>query len=256
MLITVAVQRLHRDDVGSVPIVCDVCHKLQVLLTEEEFVLPILLVFKPNFLLNRVIRIVELESLALWLNIVNHVNFSFLFLRLGVWVLLHFLVFIHNLIGLIFSLVNDQISISPSLAPSLLHAHPSELFLSSEALSAKILDVKITDNIVIELIPLFAILVSSISDERVVVPRVGGTRVDDDSLKLKFVVILRVLSCLGCIFHRGLLLLFSLSLLLRGRFFLLESFLGVWEHVKLLRKFAVIVDLDSNHAVEIEFKSL
>ena len=60
--VSILVEHLERGDMCGVPVVAHFTNKVEILVSEEEFVLPILLVFKENLLLNRMLWVTQLWS--------------------------------------------------------------------------------------------------------------------------------------------------------------------------------------------------
>lgn len=64
MGVSISIHHLEWSDIGRVPVVAHFADKVEVLVAEEELVLPILLVLEKNLLLNRMLWVAQLWSLG------------------------------------------------------------------------------------------------------------------------------------------------------------------------------------------------
>ena len=161
---------------GGVPVVGHLAHELKVLVSEKELVLPILLVFQKDLLLDWVLWAAEFHGfgcsrLALLIhhgfNLVSHCctccwpcsschRFCFLCMDLL----------------LVLSLVDDKVRISPLLRSHLHHTLAGEAIIATKALVFKLVDVKVADGVIVELVPALISLLFVLTDEGIVVTRV------------------------------------------------------------------------------------
>ena len=144
----------------------DIIDKIKILLSEQELVLPVFLIFKSDLLLNGVLGIIEFHPFFEDVVLDHFLLVVDLFLLvLGVFDLFVLvLVLVLDLI-LIFLLVNDEVSISPLLVPHLTVDQTNTRILASKALIGNFAGFKVADNVVVELVPPLSILGGGILDE-------------------------------------------------------------------------------------------
>jgi hypothetical protein len=132
MSIIVAVDLSKRYNIGGVPEMDNVTNKIKEISSKQEFVLPIFIIFKSDFLLNWMIFISKLQYHFLFFDIIN-IKLIIFFLC---WLLrdFHIIIFRFDYYVLINPLVDSKVSISPLLGFDLHHICPHEGVFSTKAL--------------------------------------------------------------------------------------------------------------------------
>jgi len=140
----------------------DIIDKIKILLSEQELILPVFLIFKSDLLLNGVLGIIEFHPFF------EDVVLDHFLLVVGLFLLVFgvfdLFVLVLDLI-LIFPLINDEVSISPLLVPHLTVDQTTARILASKALIGNVAGFKVADNIVVELVPPLSILGGGILDK-------------------------------------------------------------------------------------------
>ena len=127
---------------------------------------------------------------------------------------------------------------------------------SSKSLCWYIFWVKMIDQSIIELIPIILPIWFSIFDESVIMTGIRCAIMNHNTLQIVLVVLLWYLSVKGCqlIFVKifcGQIFWFHHLLQISFRYFVL----AVWSHVQFHREWAVVIDLNFRHSVEVELKT-
>lgn len=137
------------------------------------------------------------------------------------------------------------------------HSLASKTIFSTKALVFKLVNIEVTDGVIVELVPPLIALVFVLSNEGIVVARVCSASVHDNTLELELIVVLWMLEGLLISLSWGVFSTFSrLLLLLSGPLPSAETLLSIWQHIELERELPIVVDLDSHHAIEIKLEPL